>query len=264
MRRVGLAIVLILLAMAPAEPARARFAYELEGGREATLFAAGAIVGGAHLLVQSRQTPLDQAQLDALEVGDVPRLDRIATRSWSPVAARTSDVLSYGLLASPLSLVLAGEGRNQPDVVLAMYAQTLLANSACVQLLKGLTHRTRPYAYNRDPRIAAGLRRSKHAVRSFPSGHAANAFGSAVFLGVVHGRLHPDSRARPWIWTLSLAGAAATGALRVVSGDHFVSDVLAGSVVGAAAGALIPRLHEWDEGASGTAATPMVSFGFRF
>jgi membrane-associated phospholipid phosphatase len=242
----------------------AQFPYELESRRELAIFGTGAVLGTAHLVVQARQEPLRPEQLEALHPDQVPRFDRIATRRWSPAAARASDILVYGLLASPLALAAAGEGRKEPGVVLTMYAETLLLNSAVVQLLKGWTNRVRPYGYNEDPRVPLEMKLSKHAVRSFPSGHAGNAFAGAVFLGEVFGRLHPDSSARPWVWTVSLSAATATAVLRVLAGKHFVSDVVVGSAIGAAAGAVIPRLHELDDVEGSNAPAPMLSFGLNF
>ena len=41
----------------------------------------------------------------------------------------------------------------------------------------------------------------------------------------------------------TLAGAALVGTGRVVSGNHFPSDVLVGAIVGTSAGVLVPALH---------------------
>ncbi|MDM7915213.1 MAG: phosphatase PAP2 family protein, partial [Candidatus Eisenbacteria bacterium] len=69
-------------------------------------------------------------------------------------------------------------------------------------------------------------------------------------LGTVGADLAPDSRARGWIWAGSLTVATSTALLRVVSGEHFPSDVVAGAALGAAAGILIPLVHH-EGGGSG-------------
>ena len=45
--------------------------------------------------------------------------------------------------------------------------------------------------------------------------------------------------------------AAITSSLRVISGMHFLSDVLTGAAVGSLIGYLIPLIHETNENQSG-------------
>jgi membrane-associated phospholipid phosphatase len=64
---------------------------------------------------------------------------------------------------------------------------------------------------------------------SFPSGHTATAFASAAALWV----LLPSGR---WLWA---AVAVAVAITRVVLGSHFVADVVAGGLLGAAFGGIL-------------------------
>lgn len=73
--------------------------------------------------------------------------------------------------------------------------------------------------------------------QSFPSGHAATAFAAAAALSA-----WAPSRRRGWL----LAAAAGVGISRVVLNAHFLSDVLAGGVIGwwsGAAGLALVRRH---------------------
>jgi membrane-associated phospholipid phosphatase len=82
-----------------------------------------------------------------------------------------------------------------------------------------------------------------NAVLSYFSGHAsstASVAATATYLAFVRA----PGTARPWI-TLG-AGTLLTGFVsyeRVRSGAHFPTDVIAGSMAGAAIGVLIPHLH---------------------
>ena len=78
---------------------------------------------------------------------------------------------------------------------------------------------------------------------SFPSGHTTMAFAGAAFTTMVYCQCYPDSK-----WTYAVAGvsfglAALTGALRMASGNHFFTDVLAGAVLGTACGFAVPYMH---------------------
>jgi undecaprenyl-diphosphatase len=64
---------------------------------------------------------------------------------------------------------------------------------------------------------------------SYPSGHAAAAFGVAVIIGLAYRRLR-------W-WSLSLIGAALIALSRVYLGHHYPSDIFGGAILGAAVGA---------------------------
>jgi undecaprenyl-diphosphatase len=64
---------------------------------------------------------------------------------------------------------------------------------------------------------------------SFPSGHAAAAFSTAVVLGLT-------LRQKRW-WAGLLSGASLIALSRVYLGVHYPSDILAGAVLGAAVGA---------------------------
>jgi membrane-associated phospholipid phosphatase len=90
---------------------------------------------------------------------------------------------------------------------------------------------------------------------SFPSGHAATAFAAAVAVGMLYPRFR----------TPLLALAATVALSRVYLGVHFATDVLAGSVLGAAIGLATgivvrvqaaPRSLVPSPAPSGTSSTP--------
>jgi membrane-associated phospholipid phosphatase len=264
----GVRTLLVVIPLVVAALARAGDLYDRDSGREVALFGAGAAIGVGALWVAAELEPLDGAELDSLDAADLPAFDRVATRLWSPAAATASDVTVLTSVAAPLLLLTGtGDGMDAGDLGV-MYVQTLLLEHATIGLLKGLVRRPRPLAYNTDPRIPPELRRSRHAVRSFPSGHTSTAFAAAVFVGEVYARLHPDDASRHWVRAGGLALAATTGWLRIRAGRHFPSDVLAGAIIGSLAGWAVPRLHEVEAaGAAGREAPtrgPGLVFGFAF
>ncbi|HSE57988.1 MAG TPA: phosphatase PAP2 family protein [Nitrospiraceae bacterium] len=90
---------------------------------------------------------------------------------------------------------------------------------------------------------------------SFPSGHAAASFAVAAVLA----RRYPSAR---WLWY----GAAAFVAFsRILRGSHFVTDVMAGAILGLVAGWIISRpLERWQtsawEAVSAATALTLVIF----
>jgi len=228
------------------EPAAAQptSVYRLDVRRDWGLSLAGAGLLFAGLAVQSNQRPLTQAEIDALDRNDVNSFDRSATEQWSTGADLASDVLMATLLVSPVALTITETGAGNGLMLGLMYAETVLLQNGVVQLLKGVTNRTRPFGYNDSPEIPQGKKYQTATRRALPSGHAANASAAAVFLGSTYSRLHPESSARKWVWTGSLTAATAVGYLRYSAGKHFPTDVITGAVIGASFGYLVPKLHE--------------------
>lgn len=115
-------------------------------------------------------------------------------------------------------------------VRVAFLFAAIAAPSLFVTVIKRLIGRARPFVSEQaDPFLYLPLVwRADHA--SMPSGHATSAFAAAIAVGLLWPRLR----------AVMLAYAVAIAASRVVLGAHYVSDVVAGAIVGAA-GALIVR-----------------------
>ncbi len=109
----------------------------------------------------------------------------------------------------------------------AFWAVVLIAAS-CGAVLKGLAGRERPSREDQVPGRertvfhgpAMGLHHA--SCQSFPSGHTLSAFASATVLSA----FYPGARA------VFYAVATATGVNRVVKHQHFLSDVVAGGLLG--------------------------------
>jgi undecaprenyl-diphosphatase len=129
---------------------------------------------------------------------------------WMVVCTRLGDGWAW-------MAVMASPGGRGPSA--RILAQTLVAITVVnvVQVtLKRAFRRARPLPSRRG-RIGAPDR------FSFPSGHTMNAFAVAVLVSL------DVPAAAPW----ALAAAASVGASRVVLQMHYVSDVVAGAVLGA-------------------------------
>ena len=144
-------------------------------------------------------------------------------RIWMLGATRLGD----GWLWLSATVFLVARGSECQRTLATAALSAVLANIVLV-LVKGRVRRPRPCD-------AAGHRNTVPTLRylpsdrySFPSGHSLNAFALASVLALCH---------PPTAGPLLLV-AANVAASRVVLGRHFLSDVLAGSALGALIGGI--------------------------
>ena len=151
-----------------------------------------------------------------------------------------SSVAMVGINFLPVLPILPAFDNFSMDTVVTygvMYSQALMLAYGTRTLMKNNITRFRPWYYG-DSVLGPNSRND-----SFPSGHTTSAFLAATFLSTTFSLEHPDSR---WKWPIvfgSHALAASIGALRIISGMHFFTDVVAGAAIGSLYGWLIPTLH---------------------
>jgi len=147
-------------------------------------------------------------------------------RWWMLWATRLGD----GWLWLAVAFVLLDGAGRWRRVLAAAALAAGLANVVLV-MLKRKFRRRRPCDFAPHPafdvRTSYFLRFVPSDRFSFPSGHSANAFALATVLALTS----------PWMATPALALAASVAASRVVLGLHFLSDVVAGSLLGVLVGA---------------------------
>ena len=96
---------------------------------------------------------------------------------------------------------------------------------------------------------------------SFPSGHATGTFTVAVLGAWMTSRwLLRDWAARVALWAIFLGAAGLVGFSRIYLGVHYVSDVVAGALLGAAWAVAVILVGAWWE-SSRRSAQPAPSAG---
>src|SRR4029079_10299737 len=126
--------------------------------------------------------------------------DRSATYRWSPKSATASDVLLITSVAMP-GLLFINKNVRQEHYVSLLYAETMVLTLGVTNLVKEISHRTRPYAYNEN--VSTDTKTTKDARRSFFSGHTSLAASASFFMAKVYADLNPDSKLKPLVWTSS-------------------------------------------------------------
>ncbi len=178
----------------------------------------------------------------SLDKNKIPSFDRRGAEIYHPDADNLGDMLFYGSMPLPIILMLDKEIRKDGLKVAVLYLQTMSVTGLLYTGTIYLNDRYRPYAYN--PNVPMDKRTRGGAKNSFFAGHVALVGTSTFFIAKMLNDYHPDSRVK-WIpFTLAGLATATTGYMRYRGGQHFLSDILIGTVVGTLSGILVPHVHK--------------------
>lgn len=177
---------------------------------------------------------------------DLSAFDRYSVGRRSKEWALFGDIALFSSIALPIfylgleSIVLPTTtpwGDFLGDMMIV--SESLALTGAFQMVLKFAFRRPRPVRYTdlEEPLTPFD------AELSFPSGHAMMVASATTALTTTVFLRHPDS---PMRWVVLGVGVTLTGLTalsRVESGNHFPTDVIAGSFVGAFSGFVVPYLH---------------------
>ncbi len=144
-----------------------------------------------------------------------------------------SDVLLYGIvLGSIPTTPLLIKKNNYKSMVLANI-EVLAINGLVTDITKYLVGRQRPHSYFKTYEY------EKDAFKSFFSGHTSSAFAIATSSAMMLSNEYSEKK--PLIWSSSYAIAAATGYFRIAADKHYLSDIIAGAIIGTSIGYLTQK-----------------------
>ncbi len=181
-------------------------------------------------------------ELQDLNEDDIIGIDRWAAGYRSESANRLSDIPFYTSFATPFLFLFNQQTRKDAGQLSVLFVETMATTSALFTVTAGLVQRSRPLVY--DPTLEIGERLDNDNQRSFYSGHVAASAAATFFAAKVFSDYFPDSKAKPFVWAGAALTPAVVGYFRIESGNHFLTDVLLGYGLGAAAGILVPELHK--------------------
>jgi len=202
---------------------------------------------GVGILLQqtNKADPFTLDELSMLDRNNINGFDRGATFKSSQSARSASDILfnlSFGL---PTAVFLVNK-HTRGDVVklFVMGSEVMLITGGLNLNAKHIFNRARPYTFNTD--FSIDTRTNGSSRLSFFSGHTSQTAAATFFTAKVISDYHPNMNKglKIGMWTTAVAIPAVTGVLRVESGRHYNSDVIAGFAIGAAVGWLVPHLNE--------------------
>ena len=230
----GLLAVFLVAALRPLMAQERPPAYRVTWSDAASVSAAGIL----YVLPVALRLPHGAPSCAPCDPGTLPSVDRWALGSGSATGDVASDMILTGVAGFTAFAGLHGLPAHQWRGNFAVFANAVSWTAASTEWLKVIVHRKRAVLYTAAAVTAANDRESQ---LSFPSLHASLAFAAATSYLVIARRQHLPHWTRNTI--LLYVGALSVAALRVQSGNHFPTDVLAGAAVGSGIGWLVPMIH---------------------
>lgn len=220
--------------------------HSFETGRELAISGAGLTLLGFGVWQADRNHSRTPPTID---LSTVPMFDRVATRQWSPLAHRTSNVLFGVAVGASLLVGIVNQNGEQPLLPVAIMSESVLLSAGLTNTVKELVRRPRPYLYNTD--VPASLYDAHEDYVSFWSGHTANTAAITFSCASMVQRSDASPGLKTGTWIGAALTPAAMGYLRVRAGRHFPTDVLTGYLVGALVGLAVPYIHRAEKQAFG-------------
>ena len=115
-------------------------------------------------------------------------------------------------------------------------------NGGLTNISKAVFQRPRPFVFADDWDPERIIKSGDQA--AFVSGHTSGSAAASFFFARVFSDYFPDSKLKPYVWSIAISLPALTGYFRVRAGKHYPTDVIAGYLLGASIGYIIPTLHK--------------------
>lgn len=169
-------------------------------------------------------------------------LDKITAGRYSSGWSTASDFGLYGLAGAAAVTMVADEGflyaLNDGVVV----GEATLSAAALGSVMTLAAGRPRPFMYSTTAPLS--LRESGNGGLSFISIHTSESFALATSLFITEHRRHPNAKWPYYMLGGGLGVASFIATARVMSGYHFITDVVGGAIVGSSVGVLITSVHK--------------------
>ncbi|MGZ8540721.1 MAG: phosphatase PAP2 family protein [Chitinophagaceae bacterium] len=183
-----------------------------------------------------------EEKIMSLDKKNIPSFDRHGADVYHPKADELGDMLFYGAMPLPILLMLDKEIRKDGIKVAILYLQSMAVTGLLYTGSVYLNDRYRPYAYN--SKVSMSQRTRGGAKNSFFAGHVALVGTSTFFIAKVLNDYHPDSKVKWLPFTLAGLATGTTALMRYRGGQHFISDIIIGTIVGTLTGILVPHVHK--------------------
>ncbi|MAN59146.1 MAG: phosphoesterase PA-phosphatase [Flavobacteriaceae bacterium] len=218
--------------------------YELDWLRDGIWTGVGLAGSAGGLVLIQNKDDMTMEEFNNLDEDDIPAIDRWAAGNNSENASKLSDIPFAASFALPFLTLLDGKINDHTGQLIILYLEAFSTTATMYSMTVGLVDRSRPYVYDDSGETGIGRRMSNNGQRSFYAGHVAASATGTFLAAKIYSDFNPDAKGKFWVWAGAAAIPAAVSYYRIEAGQHFLTDVSLGYVLGAATGILVPELHK--------------------
>lgn len=200
---------------------------------------AWSLYGFTKIYNKDDSTPQEILDLDE---NDIPKIDRWAAGMSDENADAASDLLFYGSIPVPLTLLISKEIRKDAGKVGLMWLEAMSITGLFYTGTVYFVDRYRPETYNTD--LPVSERTTGNNKCAFMAGHPALVATGMFFTAKVYGDYHPGTVLKPILYGVAIASTGTTVYLRHKAGKHFPTDLAVGTAIGTLSGLLVPHFHK--------------------
>lgn len=211
-------------------------AFQLYAEIDAPILAVGAVFAVSRLI---KQQPAYCAP--ACTDTSINSIDKLTAGYYSASWSTASDYELYGLGVASAALLLSDEDPLSALNDAVVIGEATISATAVSTIMTLAAGRPRPFLYS--DKAPLSVRNSADAGLSFLSSHTSEAFALVTSMYIAEKRLHPGALKPKVYLGVGLAVSTMIGVSRVLSGYHFITDVVGGAVVGSSLGVLIASVH---------------------
>ncbi|MBI9068186.1 MAG: phosphatase PAP2 family protein [Salinivirgaceae bacterium] len=216
-------------------------------------------IGVTSELLFRNNEELSKNDIASFNNSTINSFDRSATSFFNPKLDKISNGLTVALVLSPIAINFYGNKKIEKShlfIYSVMYTEAILVSFSISDFSKRISKRSRPYLYNDDiSNLEKWDEYEKDKSYSFFSKQSALAFCSATFLSKTFTDIYGKSKSSQLVWIGTHTLAASVALLRVYSGQHYPTDVIAGAFVGSFIGYIVPSLHKKNSNVSLSVST---------
>ncbi|MBI1267834.1 MAG: phosphatase PAP2 family protein [Cryomorphaceae bacterium] len=206
-----------------------------------TLTGSSATLAGTAFLMSRNDKGMSAVEVGNLRSSSINAIDKRFVNSYYHGAALASDFVAIGSGILPACAFLFPAARKDLSELAHMYAEVSFLNYAFATSTKSLVQRPRPFTYNTSVLLDEKL--LPDARRSFYSMHTSTTASYCFFTAMMVQQYSDKKWVKTSTWIAAAVAPMVTGLLRVRGGQHFVTDVATGYLIGAAVGIGVPYLH---------------------